>query len=419
MARRASSAVRWILRGGMAVYVAALHGLGRMRAGRSMRDGGSQDILLTLHFHAPGWGQALLGPLSRARHCRRLRVVTTAAVPDHGMAGVEVIEPPRWLIVSVGSTGARLLTFAWVAVRTRPDVVGGVHLLFNGLLAAVLARMIGARSMYVCVGGPNEVIGGGLYSENRVFSRLGAPDAHLEARLLEAVRQFDLVVTMGTRAATFYERRGIRSPCHVIPCGVELVSGPPAAERDVDLVLVARLVPLKRLDLFVRTVAELAPAAPSLSAVVIGEGPMREAAEALARQLGVARHVRFLGRQSQVWPWLQRAKVFLLPSDTEGVSISLLEAMACGVVPVVSDVGDLADAVVDGTSGFLVGERSPRAFARPILDVLARPELRTRLSASARESASRFHPGAMARRWDLALGGSVDRLDGRALQEAH
>ena len=61
-------------------------------------------------------------------------------------------------------------------VLDRPDVIGGFHLLVNGLLACLLARLSGARSLYFCVGGPAEVLDGGLLSENRIFGRLQHPD---------------------------------------------------------------------------------------------------------------------------------------------------------------------------------------------------------------------------------------------------
>ena len=62
----------------------------------------------------------------------------------------------------VGGTPARLLTFAWLALRERPHVLGGFHLLLNGLVTQLLARLCGARSLYFCGGGPTEVLDGGV-----------------------------------------------------------------------------------------------------------------------------------------------------------------------------------------------------------------------------------------------------------------
>lgn len=398
----AATIVREVLRASLRVYFVAL----RLAAWIGPRPApwghAPADVLLTLNFHAPGWPRALLGPLARSSRLGSLRIVATADAP--GLEGVVVIRPPRWLVGVCGSTLARLATFAVVAVRTRPMVVGGVHLLFNGLAASLVARLAGARALYICVGGPNEVAGGGILSENRAFSLLPRADATIERLLLTAVSSFDYVVTMGTRAAAFFRTHGIEAPAFVVPSGVDDTQFPAGgADRDIDVIVVARLTPVKRIDLFVETIRKVADVRPSVRAVIIGRGPQREPAEALARRLGVADRIAFLGYEPDVAAWLRRARVFLLTSDTEGVSISLIEAMLSGAVPVVSDVGDLADVVTTNVSGMLVTGRTGDAFAGPIADLLERPERWAVMSASARQAAERFGPDAIAQRWDAVL----------------
>ena len=192
---------------------------------------------------------------------RALRIVATNPVP--AVAGVEAIYPPAWLRRSLGNVPARLLVFVWIAVRTRPDVVGAFHMLVNGLVVALLARWIGSRSMYFCVGGPVEVLDGGVHGENKYFARLKTPDALVERWLLEAIAACDLIITMGTRAVTFFRARGVSAPCHVVAGGIdgETFASPSPAERlraPYDAVLIARLVPIKAIDIFVRAIAELA-----------------------------------------------------------------------------------------------------------------------------------------------------------------
>jgi glycosyltransferase involved in cell wall biosynthesis len=169
------------------------------------------------------------------------------------------------------------------------------------------------------------------------------------------------------------------------------------------VILVARLVPLKRIDLFVETIARVAAQVPSIRAVIIGSGPMLEPGRAQAQALGLDGQLRFLGHEPDVFAWLARAKVFLLPSDTEGVSISLIEAMMCGAVPVASDVGDLADVVQHGVSGFLVRDRTADAFAAPIVELLRQEPRRELLSAAAKRTAEGFTPATLAGRWETLL----------------
>lgn len=396
--------LRLTLRLCLRVYLALLAGARRVGGPPAALADAPVDVLLTLNFHAPGWPRALLGPLARAPRCARLRLVTT--VPVTGLDGVDVIHPPRWLVTMSGATLARLATFAAVAIRTRPPIVGGVHLLFNGLVAALVARLSGSRALYVCVGGPNEVAGGGLLSENRAFGRLATADATIERLLLEAVSSFDGIVTMGTRAAAWFRAQGVTVPAFVVPSGVDAAQFPVGGGvRDVDIVLVARLVPVKRIDRFVETVAGVARAWPTVRAVVIGTGPEREGAERLAQRLGVGDRIAFLGHEPDVSAWLRRARVFLLTSDTEGVSISLIEAMLSGAVPVVSNVGDLADVVTHGVSGALVHVGSAGGYVAPIVDILRHPDRWADLSAAAREAAGHFTPEAITPRWNDVLSG--------------
>jgi len=380
--------------------------MGRLQHRPGPRDD-AHDIVVTLNFHASGWPVAVLRPLAMSSRCARLRVVTTAVVPD--IAGVEPVYPGARLRRVFGDTGARLLTFAWICWRTRPHVVGGVHLLLNGLLASLVARATGARSLYICVGGPNEVAGGGLWSENRLFGRLTRPDATIERRLIEACSSFDVIVTQGSRAVDYFAGHGVRARCHVIPSSVDDAHfRTTEAARDIDVIMLARLVPLKRLDLSLQALERIVDVLPSTQAVVIGDGPLRHSLEALAGRLGLEGHVRFLGYQPDVAAWLRRAKVFLLTSDSEGVSIALLEAMSCGVVPVTSHVGDLADVIEHGRNGFLVEERSGPAFARFVVDVLSQAELQKRLADAAVMTARRHQPTAIAARWTEALRFSKD-----------
>lgn len=360
------------------------------------------DILLTGTFYSENWIKSHLYPLALSERCARIRMVASTPVPP--MEKVEPIYPPWWLVSVVGAVPARLLTFAFVGLFTRPHIVGGFHLLVNGLMASLVARLTGARSVYFCVGGPMELLGGGIWAENRLFGQLDRPDPWIERRLIQAVGNFDLVVTMGRSPIRFFEKHGVRSAFHVVSGGIDgerFRSGPEA--RTIDLVLVGRLVPIKRVDLFVETVKCVQRAIPNVTARIIGDGPLRSQLEELSRTLGVQGNVSFMGWQGSVEVWLRRSRLFVLTSDSEGLSLSLLEAMLCGLPAVVSNVGDLKDVVEDGVNGYLVSERAPEAFAVRIIELLADADHLQRCSAVARRSAMRYEVGAVSRLWDHVL----------------
>lgn len=407
---------RWLvgraLRAALAAHGAAVWLAGKVGRARPA-DGEGLYVLLTGTFHADNWVRAHLEPLAASARCRRLVFVASTPLPP--MAAVEAVYPPPPLVRVVGGVAARLLTFAWVAMRTRPQVVGGFHLLLNGLLAVLLARLCGARSLYLCVGGPREMLDGGIWAENRLFSKLRGPDRAVEQALLRAVRAFDVIVTMGTTARTFFLEQGVRAPIHVVPGGI---AGPRfsagEAPRTRDLVLVGRLAPVKRVDLFLRAVEQVKRVRPHVTATVVGDGPLRSELEALARQLGLAEVVRFAGHQPDVVPWLREARLFVLTSDSEGLALSVMEAMMCGLPAIVSAVGDLPDLVGDAVNGHLVTARLPEAFAQPIIALLEEPARLDRYARAAREAAMRVEIGVIARSWNRVLEFSARPVEGPA-----
>lgn len=366
------------------------------------------DILVTGTFHSDNWLAAHLTPLVGSSLCGRVRMVATRTVP--ALPKVEQVQPPRWLRQLLGDVPARLTTFAWVALRTRPDVVGGFHLLFNGLASALLAPLVGARSLYICVGGGAELAGGGLQSENRLFGRLLRPEPELERRLSRAVQAFDDVVVMGTGAMRFLRERGVTARIHVVPGGVDGARFRPAqAPARYDLVLAGRLVPIKRVDVFLQAVSQVARMRPDVRAVIVGDGTLRGELEALAQALGLREHVVFAGRRDDVETYLQSSRVFVLTSDSEGLPLSIVEAMMCGLPVVAPDVGDVGDLVRDGENGFLVRERWPDAFAHRLLELLTDEPRRCRLSASARTAAQALETAHVSPRWDAILGAGPSR----------
>ena len=86
--------------------------------------------------------------------------------------------------------------------------------------------------------------------------------------------------------------------------------------------------------------------------VLVGDGPDRAAAERRAAEYGLTDAVMFAGEQQDLVPWLSAADLFLLPSEKESFGLAALEAMACEVPVVTSNVGGLPEIVEDGVTGF-------------------------------------------------------------------
>jgi N-acetyl-alpha-D-glucosaminyl L-malate synthase BshA len=121
--------------------------------------------------------------------------------------------------------------------------------------------------------------------------------------------------------------------------------------------------------------------------VMIGDGPDRGTAEWLAKKNSVASDVIFLGKQETVTDKLGVADLFLLPSDQESFGLAALEAMACEVPVIATNVGGVPDVVTDGVDGYLVEPRDVAGAAGRALEILSDEERRREMGRLARKNA--------------------------------
>ncbi len=150
------------------------------------------------------------------------------------------------------------------------------------------------------------------------------------------------------------------------------------------IVTVARLSPEKDVANLVRATAIAAERVPELRVEVAGDGACREELGRLAAELGVAGRVAFLGEVRDVRALLTGARMFVLPSRSEGIPLTALEAMACGLPVVATRVGGLPEVVDDGVTGLLVAPADPTALAQAMVAIWTDPERRDRMGRAGR-----------------------------------
>jgi len=145
-----------------------------------------------------------------------------------------------------------------------------------------------------------------------------------------------------------------------------------AGERGV--LFVGRMHSQKNLPLLLRAFASLTTRAQNASLWLVGDGPEQHTVRGMAQTLGVEHRCRFVGAQNaeQVALHMAAANALVLTSAWEGMPTVILEALACGLPCVTTRVGDVADAVIDGRTGYIV-ESEAEAVAEGIEKVLARP----------------------------------------------
>ena len=156
------------------------------------------------------------------------------------------------------------------------------------------------------------------------------------------------------------------------------------------LLMAARIVPAKGHDTALRALARLTDQPWTLLVAGDHHGDLGPQMQALAQELGIAGRVRFLGLREDVPALMAASDVLLAPSRREALSLTLLEASACGLPIVATRVGGIGEVVEEGASGFLVAPDDPPALAAALAPLLADAALRARCGARARQ---RFEEG--------------------------
>jgi glycosyltransferase involved in cell wall biosynthesis len=362
-------------------------------------------------FYNGNWFLSHATPLARSGIEELLVVTDQAQAP---IDRVRVLFPPAWSVTLFGRTLAKLGCLLLTGLRYRPDLYMGYHIMPCAVMALVAGRTFGRPTSYQMTGGPIEVLGGGVESENPVLMRLGASGRRLEGLAVRLIREFDQVIVRGQGARRFLVERGIDPQVvAIIPGSVDPRSIDLGRPRTHDLVFVGRLAELKQPLQFVEILAGVSRSLRTARGLVIGDGPLQTAMREKAAALGIADRLEFAGKTDRVFALLTQARVFVLTSRTEGLSIAMAEAMMAGVVPVVANVGDLGDLVQDGANGYLVEPNQVPAYVQRVRAVLEDPQLWPRLSAAAVASA-RGYVGLdhVSGRWREEIGAVFGRAGG-------
>ena len=126
----------------------------------------------------------------------------------------------------------------------------------------------------------------------------------------------------------------------------------PAARFDALVLHVSNFRPVKRVDVALEVFRAIRRRVRARF-ILVGDGPVRADIEQRVAEYGLSEEVAFVGEEQDVVRWLSAADLFLLPSAQESFGLAALEAMACGVPVVASNVGGLPEIIEDGVSGFL------------------------------------------------------------------
>lgn len=185
------------------------------------------------------------------------------------------------------------------------------------------------------------------------------------------------------------------SKVSVVPNAVDTEEFRPARNKErnevIRVALVGRLVWNKGPQYLVEAAPSILHDFDHVEFLIVGDGPMLEQLQERVRSLGAERHFRFMGLVPNVSEFMQKVDILVRPSLTDGMPLTVLEAMACGVPCVASKVGGTPEILTDGGTGFLVEPKNIEQLSSRISALLSDPRLRTAMGRRAREFAERYY----------------------------
>lgn len=323
--------------------------------------------------------------------CRRLFAERDVRTPLFDLWRTERPTSSAW--GEVAGVLARLPLLQWrlgrLLVRSRADVVV-VHGIQAALLAwpfAVLRRLARRKFVYV----------------HRITK---SPGRRGLARALYG--PFDVLAGNSRAVANSLSGLARSGRIVVLENGVDIdrlearaAAGPSRepSPSSTALIAVGRLLPHKGQRMLLEALALIAVRHPDVNLWIVGEGPEREALEQRSREADLDGRVAFLGQRDDVPALLARSQIFVNTSRWEGMSNSVLEAMAMGMPSVVVDAPGVSECHVAGTTGYIVGP-SPGALADAIVSVIEGGEIASEMGSRARERAhSLYSIGAARKRY--------------------
>lgn len=257
----------------------------------------------------------------------------------------------------------------------KPDLVH-CHSSKAGFLGRLSANSTGVPAVFTVHGWAFE---DGISWFHRIVGRLAE---FVAARIVRNQH----VITVAEADRSLAIQRAVIEPERMttIHNGIEddLRIADPAFPGIATMVMVARFSDQKDHETLFKALAGVAE---PFQMMLVGDGPSFESTRQLAKDLGVATQVEFLGNRRDVPDILAGAQVFVLSSLWEGFPISILEAMRAGLPVIATDVGGVSEAVVDGETGFITPAKDAEALGDTIQQLLSDPILRNSMGAKGRQ----------------------------------
>ena len=348
-------------------------------------------------------------PLSLVEGMEKIIVIRDSMGPD--IKKVEYICPPKWTLkFPPAAFFIKMVQLIYISIRERPVFIHSFLLYPHGFLALIAAKLTGSRVGVFLIAGPVELyVLGGSPEEKYAYTNALPPLTNLGKILLMMVNQFDYITVAGSYTRDFLIDKGVppEKIFYVPYVVIDDKCRPSPVPKSYDLIYVGRLAKSKHVEVGIYTVKKLIDdyGLTKVKFGIVGEGPCREKLEMLSRDLKLSENIEFLGYQSDIATYFNKAKLSIVTSERETGPLTAIESMMCGVPVVSSRCGDTVnDLVRDGIDGYLIDDyKDYNAFAEKIAPLLLDDAMLLSFSDNAVNSPNIIEVERLVSLWKLPI----------------
>ena len=277
--------------------------------------------------------------------------------------------------------------------KYKVDIIAGVLIYPHGYIGRIISFFRRLPYIHITIAGQREFW---------LFGRL------LELINLFVFKKSKTITVTGKKTQSYLLARGYDSrKVVVLPNVIDMNKYHDFNKiREYDIISVSSLDKNKNLSLLIKAIA-LIKSPKKIKALIVGDGPEFQNLIDESKALGIKENIHFTGwvkNDDKKIEFYNNSKIFVLCSKGEGFPLALLEGMACGCVPVITDVGDITDVVTSSINGYIIKDDNDERKLASLLELLINNhEKINSLSAKAKEIRNRFSFEKVSNIWDEIL----------------
>lgn len=277
--------------------------------------------------------------------------------------------------------------------KYRIDIVIGVLIYPHGYIGRIISTIKRLPYVHITIAG---------HREFWIYGRL------IELFNLFMFKKSKTITVTGEKTRSYLLAKGI--DCNkvvVLPNVIDMNKCQDFGKRrEYDIISVSRLDKHKNISLLLKAISKI-KSTKEINALIVGDGPEFHNLITESKILGISENVHFEGwvrDEDKKIDLYNSCKIYVLCSKGEGFPLALLEGMACGCVPIITDVGDITDLVSNGINGYILKDYNDENELVSLLELLiSSPEKINRLSAKAREVKYKFSFETVSNIWNGIL----------------